>query len=333
MDMLASQWHQRALVAATCAGLAGWLIGAPVHAQQKYPTKPVRLVASTTAGSQPDMIARVLAQKLSEIWGQPVVVDNRPGGGGTLAALPVAKAAPDGYTLLYTLPNFTISAAMQPSLPYDPLKDFDAISQIGMSTNVLVASAALGVKSLNDLVALAKAQPGKLIHASSAVGSASHLTGARINHITGIKVVNVAFKGGPDATIELLAGRASFHVGTMGVCLPFIREGKLVALGVTTPERARVLPDVPTLGELMAEFKRPETTHGLVAPAGTPHAIRQQVSKQLAAILELADVKERLDKISYVIAPTTPEEYDKIVRSQIEGLSALVLAAGLKPKQ
>ena len=177
--MPASQWHQRALVAATCAGLMGTFTSVPVHAQQKYPTKPVRVVISTTAGSQPDMIVRVLAHKLSEIWAQPVVVDNRPGGGGTLAAVPVAQAAPDGYTLLYTLPNFTISAAMQPSLPYAPLKDFDAISQIGMSTNVLVASPALRVKSLDELVALAKAQPGKLVHASSAVGSASHLTGAR----------------------------------------------------------------------------------------------------------------------------------------------------------
>ena len=326
--MLALHWHQRAIVAATFAGLTS----APVYAQQKYPAKPVRLVISTTAGSQPDMIARVLTHKLSEIWAQPVIVDNRPGGGGTLAAVPVAKAAPDGYTLLYTLPNFTISAAMQPSLPYDPVEDFSSIAQIGMSTNVLVASPALSVKSLNDLVTLAKAQPGKLIHASSAVGSASHLTGARINYITGIKVVNVAFKGGPDATIELLAGRASFHVGTMGVCLPFIKEGKLVALGVTTPQRAPVLPDVPSLGELLAEFKRPETTHGLVAPAGTPRPIREVLSKQVAAVLELPDVKERLEKISYLISPATPDEYDKILRSQVEGLSALVLAAGLKPK-
>jgi tripartite-type tricarboxylate transporter receptor subunit TctC len=326
--MLALHWHQCAIIAATCAGLTA----APVQAQQKYPSKPVRLVISTTAGGQPDMIARVLTQKLSEIWGQPVVVDNRPGGSGTLAAIPVAKATADGYTLLYTLPNFTISAAMQPSLPYDPVKDFSAISQIGMSTNVLVTSPALSVKSLNELVAHAKAQPGKLIHASSATGSASHLTGARLNYITGIKVINVAFRGGPEATVELLAGRANYHVGTMGVCLPFIKEGKLVALGVTTPKRAPVLPDVPSLGELLPEFNRPETTHGLVAPAGTPRPIREQLSKQLATILELPDVKERLERISYVIAPSTPDEYDKIVRAQIEGLSALVVAAGLKPK-
>jgi tripartite-type tricarboxylate transporter receptor subunit TctC len=305
---------------------------AAAQAQQKYPSKPVRLVISTTAGGQPDMIVRMIGQKLSESWGQAIVIDNRSGGSGTLAATPVAKATPDGHTLLYTLPNFTISAAMLPSLPYDPLKDFAGISQIGMSTNVLVVSPALGVKSLNDLVTLAKAQPGKLVHASSTTGSASHLTGARINLITGIKVVNVAFKGGPDAVIEILAGRSSFHVGTMGVCLPFIKEGKLVALGVTTPQRAPVLPDVPTLGEMLPEFKRPETTHGLVAPAGTPRPIITEVNKQLARILALSDVKERLQNISYVIATSTPEEYDKILRSQIEGLVSLVQAAGLKPK-
>jgi tripartite-type tricarboxylate transporter receptor subunit TctC len=208
-----------------------------------------------------------------------------------------------------------------------------AIAQIGMSTNVLVASPASGIKSLNDLVSLAKAQPDKLVHASSSAGSASHLTGARINYITGIKVKNVAFKGGPEATIELLAGRASYHVGTMGVCLPFIKEGKLVPLGVTTPKRASVLSDVPTLGELMAEFKRPETTHGLVAPAGTPRPILEQISKQLAGILELPDIKERMENINYLIAHTTPDEYKNILRAQVEGLTALVLAAGLKPKQ
>ena len=313
-----------ALIAAGAAALA--------HAQAKYPSKPIRLVISTTAGGQPDMIARMITQKMHESWGQPVIVDNRPGGGGTLAATPVAKAAPDGHTLLYILPNFATSAVLQPSLPYDPLKDFAGASHIGMSTNVLVVSPTLGAKTLKELVALAKAQPGKLVHASSATGSASHLTGARLNLITGIKVVNVAFKGGPDATIEVLAGRASYHVGTMGVCLPFIKEGKLIALGVTTPQRAPVLPDVPTLGELLPEFKRPETSHGLVAPAGTPRPILNQLSKEIARILDAPDVKERLQNISYVSVPSSPEEYDKILRAQIEGLAKIVRDAGLKPK-
>jgi tripartite-type tricarboxylate transporter receptor subunit TctC len=201
-----------------------------------------------------------------------------------------------------------------------------------MSTNVLVASPGLNAKTVKDLVALAKAQPGKLILASSAVGSASHLTGARFNLIAGIKVITVAFKGGPDATIEVLAGRAQYHVGTMGVVLPFIREGKLVGLGVTTPQRAPVLPDVPSLGEIMPEFKRPETTHGLVVPAGTPRAVVAQINKELARILDLPDIKERMQAIAFVSLPSTPEEFSAILRSQLATLSKLVVDAGLKPK-
>jgi len=171
-----------------------------------------------------------------------------------------------------------------------------------------------------------------LIIASSATGSASHLTGARFNFIAGIKVVHVAFKGGPEATIEVLAGRSHYHVGTMGVTLPFIMEGKLVALAVTSPQRAPVLPDVPALGETMSEFKRPETSHGLLAPAGTPRTILNQISKEIARILDLPDIKERIQAISFVPAPGTPEEYNNILRAQIETLSILVRDAGLRPK-
>jgi tripartite-type tricarboxylate transporter receptor subunit TctC len=317
-------------VGLAAAALAAGPLSAP--AQQTYPGKPIRLVASTTAGSQPDALARMFAQKMSEHWGQAVVIDNRAGAGGTLAAGAVARSTPDGHTILYVLPNFTISSVLQSSLPYDALKDFAAVSQIGMSTNVLVASPGLNAKTVKDLVALAKAQPGKLILASSAVGSASHLTGARFNLIAGIKVITVAFKGGPDATIEVLAGRAQYHVGTMGVVLPFIREGKLVGLGVTTPQRAPVLPDVPSLGEIMPEFKRPETTHGLVVPAGTPRAVVAQINKELARILDLPDIKERMQAIAFVSLPSTPEEFSAILRSQLATLSKLVVDAGLKPK-
>ena len=324
--------NQRRMLAVgiAAAALAAGPLSAP--AQQKYPSKPIRLVASTTAGSQPDALARMFAQKMSEHWGQAVVIDNRAGAGGTLAAGSVARSTPDGHTILYVLPNFTISSVLQSSLPYDALKDFAAVSQIGMSTNVLVASPGLNAKTVKDLVALGKAQPGKLILASSAVGSASHLTGARFNLIAGIKVITVAFKGGPDATIEVLAGRAQYHVGTMGVVLPFIKEGKLVGLGVTTPQRAPVLPDVPSLGEIMPEFKRPETTHGLVVPAGTPRPVVAQLNKELARILDLPDVKERMQAIAFVPLPSSPEEFSAILRSQLATLSKLVVDAGLKPK-
>jgi len=302
------------------------------QAQQNFPSKPIRMVISTTAGSQPDSIARMLGQKMSESWGRPVVVDNRPGAGGVLAASTVATAAPDGHTLLYALPNFAISSVLQPNLPYDPSKDFAGIIQIGFSTNVLVASPALGVKSVKDLIALAQAQPGKLIFTSSPTGSAAHLTGARFNLIAGIKVVHVAFRGGPEATIEVLGGRASYHIGTMGVTLPFIKDGKLLALAVTSPQRAPVLPDVPALAETLSEFRRPETSHALLVPAGTPRPVLNQINKEIARILDLPDVKERLQGIAYVRAPGTPEECNKILRAQIEMLSRLVADAGLRPK-
>jgi tripartite-type tricarboxylate transporter receptor subunit TctC len=310
------------------------LAGSQANAQsiQKYPHKPVRMVLATTAGSQPDMIVRMIGQKLQESWGWPVVIDNRSGGGGVLAAVPVAKSSPDGHTLLYALPNFATSTALQPGLPYDPLKDFTGATHIGTSTNVLVGSTALGAQSVADLIAQAKAHPGKLIYASGTIGSASHLSGARLNAITGIKTVQVTFKGGPEATIELLAGRAHYHVGTMGVTLPFIKEGKLIALAVTSPQRAPVLPEVPALGEVFPEFKRPETSHGILAPAGTPRVILEQISREIARILEIPDIKERLSAISFVIAPSTPEEYSKILRGQIELLANLARDIGLKPR-
>jgi tripartite-type tricarboxylate transporter receptor subunit TctC len=328
MGNLRRAWPAAAVATGICLVVAQ----NPALAQQKYPSKPIRVVVSTTVGGQPDLLARMIGQKMTENWGQAVVIDNRSGGSGTIAAAMVAKAPPDGHTLLYVLPNFTISTAMQPSLPYDPVKDFVPITQIGMSTNVLVASSSLGARSVKDLIAAAKAQPGKLVFASSAVGSASHLTGARFNLIAGIKVVSVAYKGGPEAVIEILGGRANYHLGTMAAVLPFIREGKLVGLGVTTPQRAPVLPDVPTLGELMPEFKRPETTHGLLAPAGTPRAIVDQLNKEIARVFGLPDVKERTQAIAYVTALSTPEEYGKIVRNQIATLGKLVVDAGLKPK-
>lgn len=301
-------------------------------AQSKFPNKPIRLVSATTAGSQPDMIARLIGQRMGETWGQPVVVDNRPGAAGTLGANAVARANPDGHTLLYAQPNFTISAVLHAKLPYDPLKDLTPVSHIGISTNILVASPNVGVKTLNEFVAAARAQPGKLILASSSPGSAGNLSGMRFNLVTGIKAVHVAFKGSPEATIEVLAGRAQYHVGTMGVTLPFIKEGKLIGLAVTSPQRAPVLPDVPALGEVFAEFKRPETSHGIVAPAGTPRAIVEQINKEIVRILDLAEVRERLASISYVVAPSTPEEYGRILRGQIEALGSVVRDAGLRPK-
>jgi tripartite-type tricarboxylate transporter receptor subunit TctC len=320
-------WIRRA--AAAGAGVALAAVAGAAGAQS-FPSKPIRVVVSTTAGSQPDTLARMFGQKMSESWGQPVVVDNRPGAQSILAAVPVAKAAPDGYTLLYALPNFAIGAAMDPSLPYDPVKDFAGITQIGFTTNALVVAPSLGVKSVAEFIALARSQPGKLIFATSPTGSAAHLTGARFSVIAGIKTVHVAFKGGPEAAIEVLAGRVHYNIGTMGLLLPYIRDGRLRGLAVTSPQRASVLPDVPALGETLAEFKRPETSHGLLAPAGTPRAVLDRISREMARILALPDVLERTQAISYVVDPSTPEEYHRILRDQIKTLGKIVLDVGLK---
>ena len=281
-------------------------------------------------GSQGDTLARMIAQKLSETWGQPVVVDNRTGGIGTVAGSTVVKAAPDGHTLLQTA-GFAISAAFQPNLPY-ALKDFAGVAQIGIGTQVLVVAPALGVKSVKDFIALAKAQPGKIIYGSSAVGTGSHLNGARFALAAGIKVVTVAFKGGPEATIEVMAGRTHYSSVTLFSALPFVQDGKLVALAVATPQRSPLLPDVPALAETFSDFKRPENSTGLLAPAGTPRPILVQISKDVARVLDLPDMKERLQGMGYFPAPSTPEDFDAILRAQIETLSKVVRDAGLRPK-
>ena len=320
-----------AFAAVLLTGVAIAAAPGSAQSQQKFPSKPVRLLVSNPAGSQGDTLARMFSQKMSDNWGRPVVVDNRTGAAGTLAAGTVAKATADGHTLLFTA-GLAINAAMQPNLPYDSLKDFAGVAQIGFGTQVLIVSPALGVKSVNDFIALAKAQPGKLIYGSSAVGTGSHLNGVRFAHAAGIKLVNVAFKGGPEATIELLGGRTHFSSVTLFSALPFINDGKLLALAVATPQRSPLLPDVPALGETLPDFKRPENSTGLFAPAGTPRPILNQISKEVARVLDLPDIRERLQSIGYVSAPTTPEEHDKITREQIETLSRLGRDAGLRPR-
>ena len=317
--------------AAVATGIA--IAAAPGHAQgqQKFPSKPVRIVVSNPAGSQGDVLARMFSQKMSESWGRSVIVDNRTGAAGTLAAGTVAKATPDGHTLLFTA-GLAINAAMQPNLPYDSVKDFAGVSQIGFGTQVLVVAPALGVKTVNEFIALAKAQPGKLIYGSSAVGTGSHLNGVRFSLAAGIKVVTVAFKGGPEATIELVAGRTHFSSVTLFSALPFVKDGKLLGLAVATPQRSPLLPDVPALAETMPDFRRPENSTAVLAPAGTPRPILNQISKEVARVLDLPDIKERLLGMGYVPAPTTPEELDKILREQIETLSRLITDSGYRPR-
>lgn len=312
------------------SGIAAALaLATPALAQ--YPNKPIRLVVSIAPGGQTDTIARMIGQKMSEGWERPVVVDNRPGGGGTLAAGMVAKAAPDGHTLLFTT-GFANSAVLQPNLPYDPLKDFAGVTQIGFGTQVMSVAPALGAKSVKDLIALAKAQPGKIVFGSPPVGTSDHLSGAMFSLAAEIKVATVAFKGGAEALVQTLGGHTHYSIGSLVSALPFITDKKLLALAVTTPQRSPLLPDVPSMAETLPNFKRPATSHGLLAPANTPRPVLNQISKEVARILSLPDIRKRLEVIGYIPAPSTPEEYDKILRAQIETLSKVVRDAGLKAK-
>ena len=301
------------------------------YAQERFPTKPVRLLVGIAVGSQSDTLARMLTQKLSEGWGQSVVVDNRAGAAGALAAGIVAKAPPDGHTLLFAT-GFAINAALQPSLAYDPFKDFVGVAQIGYGTSVLSVAPALGVKSVEDLITLAKAQPGKIIFGSSAVGTGTHLSGARFAFNAGIKVSTVAFKSASEAALQLLGGRTHYSILTLVVARPFIDDKRIFPLAVLLPSRSPVLPDVPALAEVLPDFKRPEVSGGFLAPAGTPRPILNQISKDVARILSLPDVKERLEVGGFHPQPTTPEQYDQILRAQIETLTKVVKEVGLRAK-
>jgi tripartite-type tricarboxylate transporter receptor subunit TctC len=316
---------------AIVAGIA--CTATPLFAQskQKFPAKPVRLVVPFSPGSQSDVLARVIGPKLSERWGQPVVVETRTGAGGTIAAALVARATPDGHTLLVSSTAFVIGAALQPNLPYDPLKDFVGITQLGYSTSALVVAPSLGVKSVKELIALAQAKPGQVWFSSSGGGGGSLMLVERFRLAAGIKVQHVGFKGAADAVLEVMAGRVHFCIQSLAAGLGFIRDGRLLALAVVTPQRSPLLPDVPAMAEVLPGYER-DGSFPMLAPAGTPSAVRTQISRDVARVFELPEVKERLQGMGFMSAPTTPEEHDKILRAQIEAFSKVAALVGLKAK-
>lgn len=295
--------------------------------QQQFPRKPIRLVVPFSAGGTPDILARMMAPKMRESWGQTVVVENRTGAGGMIGAAIVAKAAPDGHTLLLTSSAFAIGAALQPNLPYDALKDFAGVANMGFSTMVLVVAPALGVKSVKELIALARTQPGNLLFGSAGSGSATHMSAERFRLAAGIKAEHVAFKGQPEFLIEIVTGRIHYGVSALTVSLPFIQDGRLVALAAA--QRLPVLPEVPAMAEVVPGWGR-DGLVSLRAPAGTPRPIVKQISKEVARILELPDVTERLQAVGFQIAYSTPEESDRSLRADIEVFSKIARDAGLR---
>jgi len=323
----------RALQRATFATLiaTGIAVAAvPGVAAQNYPTKPVRMIVPFTPGSATDLLARRVAPKMSDNWNQQVVVDNRGGGGGTLGASIVAKATPDGYTLLVHSIAFAMNAALYSKLPYDPLKDFAPVSQIVISTSLLVVAPTLGVKSVKELIALAKQKPGQLTFGTSGVGSGTHLNGEQFRFAAGIDVVHVPYKGVPEPLIDTMSGRIDYFLSPLVPALPFIRDGRLLALAVSTAQRTSVLPDVPTIAEAALPGYEFQAWFGVFAPAGTPRPVVEQISREIARIVELPDIKKQFVFQGEQGRPSTPEEFTRFIRAEIEKYSKVVKLAGIR---
>jgi tripartite-type tricarboxylate transporter receptor subunit TctC len=301
----------------------------PAHAQNSYPTKPVRIIVPFTQGGGTDIVARLIAQKLHESWGQPVVIETRTGGGGTIGAHIVAKATPDGYTLLVSSAAFAISAALSQNLPYDPVKDFAGVTRVGFGTAALIVPPSLGVKTIQELIELARAKPNQLIFSHAGIGTSTYMNGERFRLAAGIQVKHVGFKGGADAGLEVVAGRVHYAVIGLTSTIGFIKDKRLVALAVNTPERTPSLPDVPTIAESLPGFARDGSTT-MLAPAGTPKPIRVKISQDVGRILQLPDIREKLANFDFVPAPSTPDEHDKIMRADIETFAGVVRLAGLR---
>lgn len=311
---------------------AGLVVTSPAQGQSKqgYPVKPIRIVSGFPPGGVNDIVARTISTKLAENLSTAVVVDNRPGAGTMLATAMVAKAEPNGYTLLVYSSSFAITAALQESLPYHPLKDFAGVAQIGLSTQALIVPSTLGIKSVKELVALAKEQPGKIILGSSGAGTGSHLIGERFRLAVGINVVHVGFRGNSDMLLQIAGGRVHYGFSNIAPALPLARDGKLTILAVITLRRSPVLPDVPTVDESFPGFSH-QGVFGLLAPARTPRDILIFLNKEVGRVLDQADGRERLAAVGIQPATAfTPEQFDKFVHEEIENFTRVARAIGLR---
>jgi tripartite-type tricarboxylate transporter receptor subunit TctC len=315
-------------------GLLACLLGAAelAHSQpqaQAWPTRPVRIIVGFSPGSATDISARMIQPGLSELWGQPIIIENRSGAGSSLANAVAAKAAPDGYTLLMVSTSFTINAVLQAKAAYDPIRDFSGVTQIGFSTGVVVVTPSLGVRTLKDLVATANARPGKVLYGSAGAGSGIHMSTVRFNMAANIKTTHVAFKGQPEMLVEIIAGRVHYGLPGLGPALGLIQDGRVIPLAVVTPKRSPLLPDVPAVIEILPKFER-DAAHGLLVPAGTPRRIIEKISRDVATVLDMPAVKKQMETMNFVPGPTTPAEYDKIIRNQLKIFEAVARQAGLK---
>jgi tripartite-type tricarboxylate transporter receptor subunit TctC len=304
----------------------------PARAQTNYPSRPIQLVVTVPPGGAADFVARIIGAKLADALGQPVVISNRGGAGGTTAAAAVAKSDPDGYTLLLnTIATHGIGPHLYPSLPYDPVKDFSPIILLTKLPLIMAVNAALPAQSVKEVIALAKARPGELSFASAGSGGAPHLAGELFKSLTGTELLHVPYRGSGPAVIDLVAGRIAMMFDATPSLLPFITAGKLRPMAAASPQRHRLLPDIPSFAELGYAGMDIALWYGVVAPAGTPQPIVQRLNGALANILNMPDIRKSLTDQGADVQGGTPEEYDKFMREESSRWGAVVKRAGIKP--
>ena len=299
---------------------------------QTWPTKTLRAVVPVAAGSSTDIIPRLVFEQLSVQLGGPIVVENRSGAGGTIGTAFVAKSVPDGHTILATGSVHTISQSVYSKLTYEPAHDFAAVVPLGISPNVLVVAPGKGFKTVNDLIAAGKARPGTLNFSSVGIGTATHLSAERFLLSTGVKAVHIPFKGGAEAMSELMAGRVDFFFGPVGLVLPQVREGKLLALVVNGAKRSAAMPDVPTTLEAGVANAEYPIWFGLFLPAETPRQIVDKLHRETYKALQEPKTRERLAALGVDPMVMTPTEFDAHVQKEIAINAALVKEIGLKPE-
>ncbi len=301
----------------------------PVQAQDKFPSKTVRIIVPFVGGSQVDIVAREIGRGLQAAWGQPVVIDNRPGAGGTIGSRAVAEAAADGHTLLFTSASHAINPTLYKKLPYDTLKDFRGVSFGTSVPNVLVVAPSLGVKNVPELLAMVRAKPGQLNFASAGVGSGTHFNGEMFKAMGKLDIVHVPYKGTTDALVDTTAGRSAYYWSPLGLTLPFIKDGKLVPLAVSTAQRAPLMPEVPVISDFVPGVVY-DHWYGMVAPGKTPTAIVEQISAEVGRVLRAPEVIKSLGSQGVVPAPNSPAEFDRFIASEIERLGQVVKTAGIQ---
>ncbi|RYF73660.1 MAG: tripartite tricarboxylate transporter substrate binding protein [Comamonadaceae bacterium] len=313
------------------AALAALTLVTSAFAQDGYPNKPIRVVVPFAAGSTTDIIARAIADKMGQSMGQTLVVDNRGGASGTIGQQAVATAAPDGYTIMIHSSSHTVSPSTFAKLPFDTLGDFAAVTPISSTPNVLVISPSKNIKTVQDLVAKAKAAPGTLNFASAGQGSATHLNAEKFKMAAKIDATNIPFKGSGEAVSEVLSGRVDYYFSPISPVIGQIKDGQLLALAAGSPKRASALPDVPTTTEAGVPGSEFNFWIGMMAPAKTPKAIVNRLHDEVVKALATPEVKERFLKLGADAWTLKPEQFDAYIREEIKSNAALVKAAGLSP--